>query len=51
MHGSTKNINLEIQSTNRKKAGAGRHAAFPDVEKRLFEEFQELRGKGVKVKE
>ena len=34
-----------------KKAGAGRHAAFPDVEKRLFEEFQELRGKGVKVKE
>lgn len=34
-----------------KKAGAGRHAAFPDVEKRLFEEFQELRGEGVKVKE
>ena len=34
-----------------KKAGAGRHAAFPDMEKKLFEEFQELRGKGVKVKE
>jgi len=34
-----------------KRAGAGRHTAFPDVEKKLFEEFQELPGKGVKVKE
>ena len=33
------------------KAGAGRHVAFKDVDKRLYEEFQELRGKGVKVKE
>ena len=32
-----------------KKEGAGRRATFPDVEKRLFEKFQELRGKGVNV--
>lgn len=34
-----------------KKAGAGWHAAFPDMEKRVFEEFQELCKKGIKVKE
>ena len=57
MKASTYNpwINQEHKLRNSKykskKAGSGRHAAFPDVEKRLFEEFQELRGKGVKFKE
>lgn len=45
-------INQERKFRNSKfksKKEAGRRATFPDVEKRLFEKFQELRGKGVNV--
>ena len=31
--------------------GCGRNAAYPDMEKELYSEFQDLRSKGVKVKE
>ena len=31
--------------------GSGRNAAYPDMEKELYSEFQDLRSKGVKVKE
>ena len=33
-----------------KRIGSGRRAFWPDVEEKLFEEFQEIRQKGLKVK-